>query len=427
MARNYNLVVDFSNFKPFDVSLALSTLKDYRSAYDKLEAQANKIAEEKGEYVLPESSKYKEIMDKYNADFDAIVSDFNKGMNYKNATDMRNLVRRYSREVTPIRTMVQNYNKYNDKVLSLGPDAIVGNRERTLDDFYGNINPQISYRNGKTIQQTAAGVMQGLDNALMSAPAQAGSIANQYFILKQQGLNGNDALQKIMQHNPQLNTDQGVQDTSQLLDALDRVYQQYAFEGGTPENSKIWENVVSGAIQGIQAPKYSLQANHDQEIAAQKAQREHAEATTQHLKMQMQQEEENQNLLMGRVYNPQTKKYEENIEKAREILSLKSSLKGKNVGDYKKVRTGGKFTPALPNVKQEQTVSSSEVDKSSVPEHIRMQYPEDTEFIACKDKKGNIIGYIGKTYKDVKVNSSTGTIIDNDSQVSDEDGEVEDE
>jgi len=110
-------------------------------------------------------------MDKYNADFDAIVSDFNKGMNYKNATDMRNLVRRYSREVTPIRTMVQNYNKYNDKVLSLGPDAIVGNRERTLDDFYGNVNPQISYRNGKAIQQTAAGVMQGLDNALMSAPA----------------------------------------------------------------------------------------------------------------------------------------------------------------------------------------------------------------------------------------------------------------
>jgi len=38
MARNYNLVVDFSNFKPFDVSLALSTLRDYRNAYDKLEA-----------------------------------------------------------------------------------------------------------------------------------------------------------------------------------------------------------------------------------------------------------------------------------------------------------------------------------------------------------------------------------------------------
>jgi hypothetical protein len=45
----------------------------------------NKIAEEKGEYVLPETSKYRGVMDRYNTDYDAAVTDFSKGMNLQNA------------------------------------------------------------------------------------------------------------------------------------------------------------------------------------------------------------------------------------------------------------------------------------------------------------------------------------------------------
>jgi len=74
---NLNLVIDTSHFKPFEYyNAALQTMKDYGAAYNKLEEQLNKIAEEKGEYVLPESSKYREVMDRYNSDFDSAVQDF---------------------------------------------------------------------------------------------------------------------------------------------------------------------------------------------------------------------------------------------------------------------------------------------------------------------------------------------------------------
>jgi hypothetical protein len=45
---NYNLVVDTSNFKPFNIAPYFQAMHDYRDAYYKLEDQLNKIAEEKG-------------------------------------------------------------------------------------------------------------------------------------------------------------------------------------------------------------------------------------------------------------------------------------------------------------------------------------------------------------------------------------------
>ena len=57
---NYNLVIDTSNFKPFDIGPALQVLHDYRDAYYKYEDQMNKIAEEKGQYILPDTPENQE-------------------------------------------------------------------------------------------------------------------------------------------------------------------------------------------------------------------------------------------------------------------------------------------------------------------------------------------------------------------------------
>jgi hypothetical protein len=46
----------------------------------------------------------------------------------------------------------------------------------------------------------------------------------------------------------------------------------------------------------------------------------------------MQQEAEEHNLSMGRVYNPATGKYESNPDKVNEILSFRSSLVGRGKG-----------------------------------------------------------------------------------------------
>lgn len=273
---NYNFVVDTSNFRPYDFSPAFQLLRDYRDAQYRLEDQLNKIPEENGEYVLPESApkQYRDVMSKYNMDRDAAVDALNSGVSLTQvAQSIRNLRRSYEKDVKPIKNTVERYNKYNDKLAALGPDAIVRNRTRTLEDFYGGVNPELEYRSSKTIQATAAGVMQGIDNALTNAPEIAGSIAKQYFILKRQGIQGQQALEAILEHNPQVATEQGVQDVSTLLNALDNVYRQFAFEGNASENTQIWQQVVSGAIQGIQAPKYDTQVNHNFESYAANASR----------------------------------------------------------------------------------------------------------------------------------------------------------
>lgn len=273
---NYNLVIDTSNFKPFDISPAMQILHDYRDAYYRLEDQINKIAEEKGQYVLPdtpENQEYRNIMNKYNTDYDAVVDDFSRGMNTENARRIRDIRRRYHSEVSPINKAIEAYNKDLDKMVALGADAIVGNRKRSIRDYYGGINPGIEYRSDKAIQEVAAGVMQGLDNALMSAPEKVGDIAKQYFVLKQKGLDGASALGEILKHDPQLNSQQGAADTTQLINALEKVYQHYAFKEGTPENEDIWTSVVSGALKGIQAPKYNIQSDQSYLNDYQKAQK----------------------------------------------------------------------------------------------------------------------------------------------------------
>jgi len=55
---NYNLVIDTSNFKPYDYSNALALLREIRDANYRTEEIANKIQEERGKYLLPEDSKY---------------------------------------------------------------------------------------------------------------------------------------------------------------------------------------------------------------------------------------------------------------------------------------------------------------------------------------------------------------------------------
>ena len=313
---NFNLVVDTSNFKPFDISPAMQILHDYRDAYYRLEDQINKIAEEKGQYVLPdtpENQEYRNIMNKYNTDYDAVVDDFSRGMNTENARRIRDIRRRYHSEVSPINKAIEAYNKDLDKMVALGADAIVGNRKRSIRDYYGGINPGIEYRSDKTIQEVAAGVMQGLDNALLSAPAKVGDIAKQYFVLKQKGLDGATALGEILKHDPQLNSQQGAADTTQLINALEKVYQHYAFKEGTPENEDIWTSVVNGALKGIQAPKYQLQVDHSYESPSAIAAKEQAQEYKNVLKAQRIAQMEDR----GYIYDEKTDTFKYDEEEAK--------------------------------------------------------------------------------------------------------------
>lgn len=321
---NYNLVIDTSNFKPFNIAPYFQAMHDYRDAYYKLEDQLNKIAEEKGQYIPPEGTKYRDIMDSYNQDFAAISDDFSKGMNLNNRAAISKLRTRYQEEIAPINRAAEAYNKYQDKLTALGPDAIIGNKS-TFDDFYGGNNPAIEYRSGKEIQRVAAGVTQGLDNALMKAPEKAGAIAKQYFILRQRGLDGEQALGDILSNNKM--DQQTAEGASQLVQALDKVYNTFSKDTFSDDaKGKIWENTVLGAIQGIQAPKYNLQINHDYESDAARASREYTELQRDYYREIKNLEEEEKNLKLGKIKvddGDGKYHYEYNPQKAKEILDLR--------------------------------------------------------------------------------------------------------
>lgn len=339
---NYNLVIDTSNFKPFNIAPYFQAMHDYRDAYYKLEDQLNKIAEEKGQYIPPEGTKYRDTMDKYNQDFAAVVDDFSKGMNLNNRAAIAKIRQRYLEDITPINRAAAAYNKYQDKLTALGPDAIIGNKS-TFDDFYGGNNPAIEYRSAKEIQRTAAGVMQGLDNALMRAPEKAGDIAKQYFILRQQGLDGSQALSTILQHNPM--DQQTAGGASQLVQALDNVYDTFNKESFSDDaKGKIWENTVLGAIQGIQAPKYNLQTNHDYESAAARASREYTELQRDYYREIKNLEEEEKNLKLGKIKvddGDGKYHYEYNPKKAKEILDLRRTSQGASTKVTPHITYGG--------------------------------------------------------------------------------------
>ena len=322
---NYNLVIDTSNFKPFNIAPYFQAMHDYRDAYYKLEDQLNKIAEEKGQYIPPEGTKYRDTMDRYNQDFAEVVDAFSKPMTINTRNAISKLRTRYQEEIAPINRAAEAYNKYQDKLTALGPDAIIGNKS-TFDDFYGGNNPAIEYRSGKEIQRVAAGVTQGLDNALMKAPEKAGAIAKQYFILRQRGLDGEQALSDILSNNRM--DQQTAEGAGQLVQALDKVYNTFSKDTFSDDaKGKIWENTVLGAIQGIQAPKYSLQTDHSYESDAQRASREYTETQTAYYRTSKELDEMKKWLDLG--YIPQTDEqgniardkngnilYEQNIEEA---------------------------------------------------------------------------------------------------------------
>lgn len=299
---NYNLVIDTSNFKPFNIAPYFQAMHDYRDAYYKLEDQLNKIAEEKGQYIPPEGTKYRDTMDRYNQDFAAISDDFSRGMNINNRAAISKLRTRYQEEIAPINRAAEAYNKYQDKLTALGPDAIIGNKS-TFDDFYGGKNPSIEYRSAKQIELDAMKYFSGIDNALTQDPTFKSILNKQYYLQTQKGgLDSGAALQAaLVEYNNRTNG-QHSQAVQNLLGHMQNVMNAEAVDNFSDSaKQQVWNKIASGLVASIQAPKYSQVTNRDHETTSDKRQMAYQEA---------------QMAKSGYIYNPSTGKYEYDEEAA---------------------------------------------------------------------------------------------------------------
>ena len=98
---NYNIVIDTSQFRPFDYSLALNAIHDYNTGYEKQQAVYDKIAQTLGDLAsaVEGSTRAKQIYDTYQQQFNTAASDFANGMNIRNARDLANLRKVYGTQI----------------------------------------------------------------------------------------------------------------------------------------------------------------------------------------------------------------------------------------------------------------------------------------------------------------------------------------
>lgn len=160
---NYSIVIDTSNFKPFDINIPLSVLRDYRDAYYRREDALQKIAEDIGEAQIPapregdrEQQRIYDQYMQYQDDLKAASDDFSRGMNWKNASLISAINKRYGTEVKPIKQAVADFKTWRqnlDNIYKGDSSAIIGNEGVTAYDFLNGNMPDLKYRSGKDLRQ----------------------------------------------------------------------------------------------------------------------------------------------------------------------------------------------------------------------------------------------------------------------------------
>lgn len=265
---NYNLVVDTSNFKPFDISPYLQVLRDLKSARDRVSDKLEKIEEQNGQYVLPEG-EYRDAQNKFNEDLEVAAEAFGRNDN-DSIRNMNKMFRRYRREILPMHYAAERYNKLQDKLTALGPDAIIGNTP-TFDDVYKG-NTALDYRSAKQVELDSAKYFTGLNNGLMQDPTFKEILQGQQYLQTQKGsLDSGAALQAALVDYDNRTGGQYSAEVQNLLGHMQNVMNSQGVENFSDESKqRVWNKIAAGLVDAITAPKYERFANPDYETQEEK-------------------------------------------------------------------------------------------------------------------------------------------------------------
>lgn len=101
---NYNIVIDTSNFKPFDINPAISILNAYAESRRRDQEVYDAIAKQLGELAtaVGGTEKAKAIWEAYNGDLQAAMADFAQGSNQATKRALSAMRQRYFKDVVPL-------------------------------------------------------------------------------------------------------------------------------------------------------------------------------------------------------------------------------------------------------------------------------------------------------------------------------------
>lgn len=138
---NLNLVLDTSQFKPFDYSLALNAIKEYNTGYEKQQAVYDRIAQTLGDLAsaVEGTDKAKKIYDAYQEQFNTAASDFANGMNFRNAKQLVDLRRLYGTQIKQLEKANEAMVKEAERRRAADPSKNmlyqdIGNLDRWMED-----------------------------------------------------------------------------------------------------------------------------------------------------------------------------------------------------------------------------------------------------------------------------------------------------
>lgn len=256
---NYNIVVDTSNFKPFDMSFTMGILNAYKEQYNRYEDALNKIAEENGMLNLPtpeegneEQQRIYNMYQKYLEDFRNTSDDFAQGMTYRNAPLVAAINRRYGLEVKPIKQAVEDFKKFkeNKNTLRANKDNIYFAKDPSVYDFIGGNIPDLVTLNGAKVQEEAKNVIGNLYSGPLAKDPEFKHLAQGWLTMVENGYDPKATLDDFILD---YENRHGSTQTNEFKKALNFIYDSYNLgdNWGEEEKRAIWGDVIKGAISGL--------------------------------------------------------------------------------------------------------------------------------------------------------------------------------
>lgn len=248
---NFNIAIDNSGFRPFDLDTVYKALDFYNKGYDKNKEVYDKISQTLGELdtAVEGTEKAKGIYDAYRAQFDTAADSFAQGMTTENSRLLGKLRSLYGTDITKLEKAREAMKAIADTRAKL---AATGKANDMLYQDIGNLdnyldNPNYSPKayDGNQITANVATLMDKIKQGLasISKGEALDPYTDTYSIL-----DGVDAAQanQIMQ---QLTTGQPITNIPIVGDAVNRILNNAGYNDWMDTNTK--ERALNYALTGV--------------------------------------------------------------------------------------------------------------------------------------------------------------------------------
>lgn len=237
---NYNIVIDSSNFKPYDINIPLSIIENYNKGYDQNKEIYDKISETLGtlDTAVQGTDKSKAIYNNYQQAFNVAADAFAKGMTTKNSSQLQELRKRYFQEINKLEQARKSMKAVADtrsKLAATGKaNDMLYQNIGNLDNYLDNPNYSPKAYDGNQITANVAAVMDKIKQGLatISKGEALDPYTDTYSIL--QGINAQQANAIIQQ----LQSGQSVTSIPIVGDAVTRILNNAGYNDWMDEETQ---------------------------------------------------------------------------------------------------------------------------------------------------------------------------------------------